>query len=284
MQDVKGKVAFITGGASGMGLGMARAFGAAGMKVMLGDIEQEPLDRAVAELRGKGYEAAGVRVDVADRDSVFAAADATIKAFGKVHVLCNNAGIGVSGKSEKCAMENWRWVMDVNLWGVIYGLQAFVPLIESHGEGGHVMSTASMAGMVSFRYMGPYNATKFAVVTIMETMMEEHRDDNLGVSVLCPGVVATNIASGTRNRQDRYGGMREARDLEANEEMLGKGLDPDIVGEQVLEAILEGQPYIFTDPSMRKYIDKRFQRLSAGYDWADNCQALKKDRRAKAAT
>jgi len=173
MQDVKGKVAFITGGASGMGLGMARAFGAAGMKVMLGDIEQEPLDRAVAELRGKGYEAAGVHVDVADRDSVFAAADATIKAFGKVHVLCNNAGIGVSGKSEKCAMENWRWVVDVNLWGVIYGLQAFVPLIESHGEGGHVMSTASMAGMVSFRYMGPYNATKFAVVTIMETMIGE---------------------------------------------------------------------------------------------------------------
>lgn len=279
MQDVKGKVAFITGGASGMGLGMARAFGAAGMKVMIGDIEQGPMDKAVAELQGKGVQAAGVVVDVASRDSVFAAADATIKAFGKVHVLCNNAGIGVSGKSDKCSMENWQWVMDVNLWGVIYGLQAFMPLIESHGEGGHVMSTASMAGMVSFRYMGPYNATKFAVVTIMETMMEEHRDDNIGVSVLCPGVVATNIANGTRNRQERYGGVREARDLEANAEMLGAGLDPDIVGEQVLEAILDDQPYIFTDPSMRKYINKRFERLSAGYDWADNCQALKKDTR-----
>jgi NADP-dependent 3-hydroxy acid dehydrogenase YdfG len=191
-------------------------------------------------------------------------------------VLCNNAGIGVSGKSDKCSLENWQWVMDVNLWGVIYGLQAFVPLIESHGEGGHVVSTASMAGMVSFRYMGPYNATKFAVVTIMETMMEEHRDDNLGVSVLCPGVVATNIASGTRNRQARYGGQREARDLAANEEMLGKGLNPDIVGEQVLEAIIDDAPYIFTDPTMRRYIDKRYERLSAGYDWADNCRALKK--------
>ena len=276
MKDVKGKVAFITGGASGMGLGMARAFGAAGMKVMIGDIEQQALDAAVAGLKARGTDAAGVQVDVADRDSVFAAAQATIKAFGKVHVLCNNAGIGVSGKSEKCSIENWRWVMDVNLWGVIHGLQAFMPLIESHGEGGHVMSTASMAGMVSFRYMGPYNATKFAVVTIMETMMEEHRDDNIGVSVLCPGVVATNIASGTRNRQARYGGPREARDLEANTEMLGKGLDPDIVGEQVLEAILEDQPYIFTDPSMRRFIDKRFERLSAGYDWAENCKALKK--------
>jgi NAD(P)-dependent dehydrogenase (short-subunit alcohol dehydrogenase family) len=280
MKDVAGKVAFITGGASGMGLGMARAFGAAGMKVMIADIEKGPMDAAVAELKLKGIEAAGVVTDVANRDSVFAAADATIEQFGKVHVLCNNAGIGVSGKSDKCSIENWQWVMDVNLWGVIYGLQAFVPLIESHGEGGHVMSTASMAGMVSFRYMGPYNATKFAVVTIMETMMEEHRDDNIGVSVLCPGVVATNIASGTRNRQDKYGGAREARDLDANAEMLGKGLDPDIVGEQVLEAIIDDAPYIFTDPSMRKYINKRFERLSAGYDWADNCQALKKDKRA----
>jgi NAD(P)-dependent dehydrogenase (short-subunit alcohol dehydrogenase family) len=276
MKDVKGKVAFITGGASGMGLGMARAFGAAGMKVMIGDIEQQALDIAVAGLKARGIDAAGVQVDVADRDSVFAAAKATIDTFGKVHILCNNAGIGVSGKSEKCSLESWQWVMDVNLWGVIYGLQAFMPLIESHGEGGHVMSTASMAGMVSFRYMGPYNATKFAVVTIMETMMEEHRDDNIGVSVLCPGVVATNIASGTRNRQSRYGGPREARDLEANTEMLGKGLDPDIVGEQVLEAILEDQPYIFTDPGMRRFIDKRFERLSAGYDWAENCKALKK--------
>ncbi len=280
MKDVAGKVAFITGGASGMGLGMARAFGAAGMKVMIGDIEKGPMDAAVAGLKQKGIDAAGVVTDVADRDSVFAAADATIAEFGKVHVLCNNAGIGVSGKSDKCSVENWQWVMDVNLWGVIYGLQAFVPLIESHGEGGHVMSTASMAGMVSFRYMGPYNATKFAVVTIMETMMEEHRDDNIGVSVLCPGVVATNIANGTRNRQKKYGGVREARDLAANEDMLGKGLDPDIVGEQVLEAIIDDAPYIFTDPSMRKYIDKRFERLSAGYDWADNCQALKKDKRA----
>jgi len=276
MKDVAGKVAFITGGASGMGLGMARAFGAAGMKVMIGDIEQEALDSAVAGLKERGIDAAGVKVDVADRDSVFAAADATIATFDKVHVLCNNAGIGVTGKSEKCAMENWQWVMDVNLWGVIYGLQAFMPLIESHGEGGHVMSTASMAGMVSFRYMGPYNATKFAVVTIMETMMEEHREDNIGVSVLCPGVVATNIASGTRNRQDKYGGAREARDLEANKEMLGKGLDPDIVGEEVLEAILEDQPYIFTDPDMRKFIIKRHERLLAGYDWSENSAALKK--------
>ena len=276
MKDVAGKVAFITGGASGMGLGMAKAFGAAGMKVMIGDIEQEALDSSVAALKESGIDAAGIKVDVADRDSVFAAAKATIDTFGKVHVLCNNAGIGVSGKSEKCAMENWEWVMDVNVWGVIYGLQAFVPLIESHGEGGHVMSTASMAGMVSFRYMGPYNATKFAVVTIMETMMEEHRKDNLGISVLCPGVVATNIASGTRNRQDRYGGAREARDLEENAEMLAKGLDPDIVGEQVLEAIIDDQPYIFTDPNMRKFIMKRHERLMEGYDWADNCAALKK--------
>jgi len=274
MKDVSGKTAFITGGASGMGLGMARAFGAAGMNVMIADIQQDALDTQVADLKGRGINAAGIRVDVTKREEVFAAADATIKEFGKVHVVCNNAGIGVDGSAEKTTIENWEWCINVNLWGVVYGHQAFVPLMESHGEGGHLVNTASMAGMVSWRSLSAYNASKFAVVAISETMMEEHRKDNIGVSVLCPGVVATNLASSSRNRQEEHGGAKKSKNEERMTEMLATGLDPDVVGVQVLEAIVDDQPYIFTDPSLRRHIDERFRRISAGYDWADNCKAL----------
>ncbi|MBV1906437.1 MAG: SDR family NAD(P)-dependent oxidoreductase [Pseudomonadales bacterium] len=275
MEDVKGKVAFITGGASGMGLGMARAFSAAGMKVMIGDIEQAPMDKAVAEINAAGGDSAGIKTDVTKLESVQAAAKATVEKFGKVHVICNNAGIGVGGQSENASMRNWQWVMDVNLWGVVYGLQAFVPLIMSHGEGGHVVNTASMAGMFGLRGAGPYNATKFAVVGITETMMAEHRGDNLGVSVLCPGLVATNIGDSGRNRDEAYGGPVEPNAKDKSKDMLAeRGLNPDVVGNLVLEAIQDNQPYIFTDPSLRYLIERRTKFILEGYDWADKCKAL----------
>lgn len=274
MKDVKGKVAFITGGASGMGLGMARAFAEAGMKVMIGDIEIAPAQQAVDELKAKGLEAACVQVDVTKLESVQAAAQKTIETFGKVHVICNNAGVAVGGASETCSMRNWHWVVDVNLWGVVHGLQVFVPLILSHGEGGHVLSTASVAGMAPLRGAGPYNATKYAVVGIMETLMAEHRKDNLGVSVLCPGVVATNIGVSGRNRPDEYGGAVAPNPKDTTAAMIAKGLDPDIVGKQVLEAIIDNQNYIFTDPGLRNLIETRTKRILAGYDWADKCKAL----------
>ncbi len=274
MKDVKGKVAFITGGASGMGLGMARAFAAAGIKVMIGDIEAAPAQRAVDELKAKGLEAACVQVDVTKMESMQDAAKKTIDTFGKVHILCNNAGVAVGGHSETCSLRNWNWVVDVNLWGVVYGLQAFVPLILSHGEGGHVVSTSSMAGMVGLRGAGPYNATKFAVVGIMETFAAEHRKDNLGASVLCPGVVATNIGNSGRNRPTEYGGSVAPNPRDKTGEMLAQGLHPDLVGKQVLEAILEDQFYIFTDPGLRHLVETRSQRILQGYDWAAKCKAL----------
>jgi len=274
MKDVKGKVAFITGGASGMGLGMARAFAAAGVKVMIGDIEAGPAQRAVDELKAKGLEAACVQVDVTKMESMQDAAKKTIDTFGKVHILCNNAGVAVGGHSETCSLRNWKWVMDVNLWGVVYGLQAFVPLILSHGEGGHVVSTSSMAGMVGLRGAGPYNATKFAVVGIMETFAAEHRKDNLGASVLCPGVVATNIGNSGRNRPSEYGGSVAPNPRDKTGEMLAQGLHPDLVGKQVLEAIQEDQFYIFTDPGLRHLVETRSQRILQGYDWAAKCKAL----------
>ncbi len=275
MKDVKGKVAFITGGASGMGLGMARAFAAAGMKVMISDIEAAAAQLAADELTAKGYEAACVQTDVGNLESVQAAAKKTIETFGKVHVLCNNAGVAVGGYSETCSIRNWNWVVDVNLWGVVYGLQAFVPLILSHGEGGHVVSTASMGGMVGLRGAGPYIATKFAVVGIMETFAADHRKDNLGASVLCPGVVATNIGNSARNRPDQYGGATKPNARDRRAEMVAKGLDPDIVGKLVLEAVQEDQFYIFTDPGLRNLMETRGQRILSGYDWAANSKALK---------
>ncbi len=274
MKNVQGKVAFITGAASGMGLGMARAFSAAGMKVMLGDIQKEPLDTAVAELKGQGRDVAGVVVDVTDRDSVFAAAQATVDTFGKVHVCVNNAGVGASGSAEATSEKNWRWTIDVNMWGVVWGLQAFMPLIKEHGEGGHVVNTASMAGMFSWKELSAYNASKYAVVAMSETAMAEHTDDNIGVSVLCPGVVNTNLGTSARNRGDDYGGSTDKKS-EQMVAMLKKGLNPDVVGEQVLEAIIDDQSYIFTDPSLRTWVENRFARILAGYDWADQCEALK---------
>ncbi len=274
MQDVKQKVAFITGAASGMGLGMARAFSAAGARVMLADIEDGALARAVDELKALGRDVDGITVDVTNRDAMLAAAQATVDRFGAVHILCNNAGVGASGRTEATSVKNWRWTVDVNMWGVVYGLQAFLPLIDAHGESGHVVNTASMAGLFCWPELGAYNASKYAVVAITETLMAERRDSNIGVSVLCPGVVATNLATSARNRPAEYGGATDSRSEEMVE-MLARGIDPNVVGQEVLEAILANQPYIFTDPGMRRYVDERFERIRAGYEWADNCEALR---------
>ena len=168
MQDLNGKVAFITGGASGIGLSMAQAFGAEGMSVLLADIEEAALERALAGLRERQIRAEGVIADVASRASVEAAAEAALAAFGKVHVVCNNAGVGAGGPFGSVTPSDWDWVIDVNLKGVVYGMEAFAPLIDRHGEGGHFVNTASLAGMVSPAGMEPYCATKFAVVAMSE--------------------------------------------------------------------------------------------------------------------
>ena len=149
MKDLRDKVAFITGGASGLGLAMAKAFGREGMKVMVADIEEQALGRAVKELNASQVRAEGVLCDVADRNGVRSAALKTISAFGKVHVVCNNAGVAVGGPIGEVNERDWQWIVDVNLLGVVYGMETFVPLIESHGEGGHIVNTASMAGMIS---------------------------------------------------------------------------------------------------------------------------------------
>ena len=276
MKDVAGKVAFITGAASGMGLGMARAFADAGMKIMMADIDAGKLSEAAAELTAKGADVATVVCDVTKRDSVYAAADATVARFGKVNVLCNNAGINVGGTYEELSQQDWDWVIAVNQLGVQYGISAFLPKIKANGEEGHIMTTSSMAGLVNAGPgWAPYNASKFAVVVMMEVLKSELKETSIGVSVLCPGAVATNIVEAAKHRPADYGSSGDKPVIPGDANiLLEQGLDPDVVGKLVLEGILAEQFYLFTDPRMIKQVERRFDRIRQGFDWSANSHAL----------
>lgn len=276
MRDLEDKVAFITGGASGMGLGMARAFADAGMKLMLADVNTTRLAEAEQEFKDKGIDVATIVCDVTKRDQVFAAADATVERFGKVHVLCNNAGINVGGTYEELSQQDWDWVIAVNQLGVQYGISAFLPKIKEHGEGGHIVTTSSMAGMVNAGPgWAPYNASKFAVVVMNEVLFSELKGTNIGVSVLCPGAVATNIIEAADSRPADYGSSGDKPVIAGDVSiLLEQGLDPDVVGKLVLEGIQEEQFYLFTDPRMIKSVERRFERIQRGFDWSANSRAL----------
>ena len=274
MRDFRGKGAFVTGGASGIGLALGRALAEAGMNVMLADIEQGPLDKAVAELREGGAEVRGIRCDVSDRAEVERAAIATVSAFAKVHVLCNNAGVGGGGgPMEQISPGDWEWTLGVNLMGVIHGIASFLPHMKTHGEAGHIVNTASMAGMVSPPMMSPYSVTKFGVVTLSETLAVELAGGPIGVSVLCPGWVNTRIDESARNRPSRFGARREppaAAQARAQQvsEMLRAGMSPDEVAARVMAAIRDKELYVFTHPEMRGAVEDRFRRILAAYDKA----------------
>ena len=267
MRDVAGKVAFVTGGASGIGLAMVRSFCAAGMKVAIADIEKRALDAAVASFARSNAHVIGLRVDVTDRDAMAHAADETERAFGKVHVVCNNAGVGIAGPIEEVSYDDWDWVMGVNLHGVINGVQTFVPRIVAHGEGGHIVNTASLAGHVAVPGLSVYNTTKFAVVGLSETMRAELASRNIGVSVLCPGFVNTNIFTSERNRPDALraqpGSDPQPMNLEAYAKFLDGMLDPSIVGNMTLHAIQQDEAYIFTHPDIAAGASGRLESIQA---------------------
>lgn len=268
-RDFEGQVAFVTGAASGIGFGIAKAFAANGMKVMLADIEEEPLAKAVAELREANGAVEGVLCDVSDIDAVRNAADATIEAFGKVHVIVNNAGVGGGGETGSIPLEDWKWVVDVNLMGVVYGCETFVPLIKSHGEGGYIVNTASLAGQMGMAGMGPYNATKFAVVGYTESMNAELAPQGIGAAALCPGFVKTRISDSRRNHPDETTRDRiDLPDIGSNpmSEAVEQGMSADAVGKWVLESMENDELYIFTHPNMRGIIDARVERLNDAYD------------------
>ena len=277
MREVARKTAFVTGGASGIGLALGQAFAEAGMKVMLADIETGELAKAVSSLRNCGPDVRGVTCDVADPISVERAADAAYRAFGNVHLVCNNAGFGGGSGIDNISLDTWRWVLDVNLMGVLHGIRTFLPHIRAHGEGGHIVNTASMAGMNSGLGFSAYSASKFAVVNMSEGLAMQLAPLGIGVTVLCPGFVRTRIWESGRNRPERYGPAQtpdpasQAGKLAANLAALGRsGLDPSEVAAQVLAAIRENELYVFTHsgPDWRYELEERFNAILAAMDRA----------------
>ena len=250
MEHLAGKTAVVTGGGSGIGKALAAAFVDAGMKVVIADIEAAPLEAAADELG-----VLGVRTDVADADSVAALADATLDRFGAVHVVCNNAGVGGGGRIRDLTLNDWKWVIDVNLWGVIHGLHSFLPHLLANEDGGHVVNTASVAGLVAGPGIGAYNAAKSGVVAISETLAAElaAEGSRVGVSVLCPGFVRTNIASSQRNRPDALRNPEKKTDArsanrEIIESMLATGIEPSAVADRVVDAIRTDRFWVLTHP------------------------------------
>ena len=254
MQRIEGRVAVVTGGASGIGLAMAEAFGALGAKVVVGDVEKDALDRAVSALRDSDVDALGVPTDVTDAAQMDALAQAALDAHGAVHIFCNNAGVGGGGLSWEAPLSTWEWVLGVNLWGVIHGIRSFMPILLDQDEG-HLVNTASVAGLVSAPFMGAYNASKHAVVGISETMYHELalQGANVHVSVLCPGWVNTRIADSERNRPAHLGAeMTEEQQAERDgmtsvlQGMLESGMQPDDVAAKVVAAVQTDQFWILT--------------------------------------
>jgi NAD(P)-dependent dehydrogenase (short-subunit alcohol dehydrogenase family) len=269
VRDFADKAAFVTGGASGIGLSLSRAFAESGCRVMLADIEEEALDAALRNLKGAAPEVRGVVCDVADPASVDRAAEKAIAAFGKGHILCNNAGVGAASSVDDISLAGWRWVLDVNLMGVVHGVRAFLPHMRAHGEGGHIVNTASMAGMIGAgRGFEPYSASKFAVVAMSEGLAGELRPLGIGVTVLCPGWVRTRILQSGRNRPERYG-PRPAPKVSRYADHLRTAMDPKAVAARVLAAIRDDELYAFTHPEMRTALADRFQAILAAYDKLD---------------
>ena len=279
MKEFKGKTAFITGGASGIGLAMARAFGQAGMNVVIADIEDAPAKAAVERLASEQIKAVSIHCDVGERNNLRAAALEAVSAFGKVHVVCNNAGVGAGGEIGKVPERDWDWIVDVNLKSVVYGVETFLPLLRSHGEGGHFVNTASMAGLISGPGMEPYSATKYAVVAMSEGWALQLAGSNIGMSVLCPGFVRTRIHESERTKQARFAAAGEGSFDPERRQMISKaietGLDPDVVGARVVEAVRDGDLYIFTDPRFKDVVEMRFAVIRNGFEQASNSEALK---------
>ncbi len=281
MKDLKGKTAFITGGAEGIGYHIGRLLAGQGMKVMLADIDTRMLADAVRSLQSEHLNVEGVALDVALKSEWITAAEKTIKTFEKVHLLINNAGVSQTGSQKKISEEDWRWVIDVNLMGVVYGTQVFVPLMKSHSEGGHIMNVASIAGIHGVSFSGPYCATKAAVVSLSECWRSELKKDEIGVSVLCPGFVKSRIYDSMRNRQARYGGpvyfddiVREKPKQVYNKELVVTGIDTEIAANRVLEALKNDEFYIFTHPHYRELHEMRVKNMNEGFDNADASPAL----------
>jgi NAD(P)-dependent dehydrogenase (short-subunit alcohol dehydrogenase family) len=271
MKEFKEKVALVTGAASGIGYAMADRFASVGMKVVLADIEESALVAAENSLKAKGAPVLAVRTDVSKADDVEELAKRAYDKFGAVHVLCNNAGVGGGGLSWETPLEDWEWVFGVNLWGVIHGIRTFIPRMLKDGGEGHVINTASVAGLITSPYMAVYGATKHAVVAITESMKMELDlvGAKIGASVLCPGFVATKISESERNRPGgppSTGGESEQQVMlrELARQQIAGGIKPAEVAEAVLEAIRSERFYVVTHPRFSKVIRTRMENILEG--------------------
>ncbi|MGY1642747.1 SDR family oxidoreductase [Geodermatophilus sp. SYSU D00703] len=266
MRDVEGKVAFITGGSSGIGRGIGLAFARAGMTVVISGRRQEHVDETLKEFADAGLSADAVLLDVTDRDAVERAAEETVRRHGRVDVLVNNAGIGLTGPVMAATPADWDWLIDVNIKGVGHGIQAFVPHMRAHGQGGHVVNTASMAALMPI-VAGLYSMTKAAVVALSEALAIELAPEGIGVSAYCPGPVHSNIAGAVANRPEQYG---ESGYTPPPAEFLERAKTQPYMsyveaGERVLDGVRRGDLFILTHPEFRAGVQDRFDTTLAAF-------------------
>ncbi len=271
MDPLHDKVAVVTGGASGIGSALAYRLGSAGMRIAIADIEESALEQTVSHLRDSNIEVVGVPCDVSSHQSFEDFGETVRKLFGTPHLICLNAGVGTGGSLVDQSLESWKWVLGVNLFGIIHGLHVFLPSLLEQNEG-HIVITASIAGLTSFGGLGPYNASKHAAVSIAETLYAELAESNpkIGVSCLCPGFVATNIFTAERNRPEFLADPSKSSDDEATqlarEELLNwlaaNALRPEMVAEAVYDAIASKEFWIFTDENYLPEIIERHSRIA----------------------
>jgi NAD(P)-dependent dehydrogenase (short-subunit alcohol dehydrogenase family) len=266
--EISGKTAIVTGAGSGIGLGIATALAEAGANVVMADIQKDAVEAAAHGLSGTNKQVMPVRIDVTQEQSVVAALAEAERRFGKLHIACNNAGVPMHGTAlVDVPVGDWEFVIGVNIWGIIHGIRHFVPAILRHGEEGHVVNTASVAGFQNRRgtRLGPYSMSKYAALSLSEALEEELSGTKIGVSVLCPGPINTNIARGARNRPDHMGGpqLRASDEAVLGERLATTGLDPMRVGERVVDAIRSKTFYAFVGAVPADVIKGRHRRIEA---------------------
>lgn len=260
MDSLRDRVAVVTGGGSGIGRALCLAFAREGADVVVADLDEMGMAATAEGVRAAGRRALAVRTDVSRLTDVQALADRSFAELGAVHVVCNNAGVAVSGGLESATHEDWEWLIGVNLWGVIHGVEAFVPRMIAQHQGGHVVNTASMAGLIASQGLGVYNTTKYAVVGLSETLQKDLRAYNIGVSVLCPMGVRTNIRQSARNRPAHLANPRAPAGSEVD--LIGRYLTPEHVADRVLAAIRANRLYVITHEEGLDPLKRRFERMA----------------------
>jgi NAD(P)-dependent dehydrogenase (short-subunit alcohol dehydrogenase family) len=263
MEHLTDKVAVVTGAGSGIGRAVCLALARAGARVAAADVDEAGMAGTVAEIEKAGGPAIAVKTDVSRLGDVQALAERVFSRWGAVHVLCNNAGVALRGGLETATHRDWEWLIGVNLWGVVHGIETFVPRMIRGGEAGHIVNTASMAGLIASQGLGVYNTTKYAVVGLSETLQKDLRPYNIGVSVLCPMGVATSIRTSERNRPPSLQNAGAAPPT-ADVTLIGRTLTPEHVAERVLRAIRANQLYIITHEEGLEPLRRRFQRMERG--------------------